>query len=181
MHASPSYTNLQKLKRSVSGVLGNFSGKSKDVQPSLLQDQSDNWFLSRSAPNSLNNGFNSLEIRLLKHNSNIVPEFSDEGSSSLVPHATKNTPNLNGGRVMYLPECGDNNNLYSYQKDNDEMPSYKQQRKKDKLKSNPNPLGVYSGISKSCEHISSDTVTNNIPFAPEDLQVKQKITLKKIN
>lgn len=87
------YTGLQKLKRSVSGVLNNLSNKRDNPQGGPNQNQSDNWFLSRSAPNSLNNGFSSLELPP-SHKSDYP-----ENSCSLVPTAQKQKH----GRLMYLP------------------------------------------------------------------------------
>lgn len=75
-----SYTSLQKLKRSVSGVLATL-GKPED---DLGEDTGENWFLSRSAPNSLNNGFNSLETRR---------QYKDDYDG---PKQTR--------RIMYLPQ-----------------------------------------------------------------------------
>lgn len=178
-HSPPSYTNLQRLKRSVSGVLGNISAKVKESQPSISQDQSDNWFLSRSAPNSLNNGFNSLEIRLSKQ-SNILEETAEE-RSSLVPLNVKNPTNSNVGRVMYLPECKENDNVL-YGKEAVETHQHLSQKKKE-YKSHQNGLEDINidtslskiayritSMSKSCENISSGG-GNKSSFEPEDLQV----------
>lgn len=76
----PSYINLQRLKRSMSGVLGNLAGRAKDTSPPV---QSDNWFLSRSAPNSLGAGPTSLEAG---------PEVDVTATAAAA------------SRVMYLPD-----------------------------------------------------------------------------
>lgn len=74
-----SYTSLQKLKQTAS------TPPPKKEPP---QKQSENWFLSRSAPNSVNTGFSSLELQR--------PQKSEEVQPTMVPKKS--------GRVMYLPE-----------------------------------------------------------------------------
>lgn len=161
----------------MSGVLGNISAKVKESQPSMSQDQSDNWFLSRSAPNSLNNGFNSLEIRISKH-SNILEETAEE-RSSLVPLNTKNPTTSNVGRVMYLPECKEND---LYEKEAVEIPQHLPQKKKEfkthqngfediNIDTNLSKINYrITSMSKSCENISSGGGIKS-SFEPEDLQV----------
>ncbi|ERL94314.1 uncharacterized protein LOC109541171 isoform X1 [Dendroctonus ponderosae] len=76
----PGVSSLRKLKRSVSGVLNNLSPRREPEQRTFPKDQDDaNWFLSRSAPNSINE--NSLDI----------PEVSFSHISTT-------------SRLMYLPE-----------------------------------------------------------------------------
>lgn len=73
-------SSLRRLKRSVSGVLNTLSSKREPEQRTFPKDQDDaNWFLSRSAPNSIND--NSLDI----------PEVSFSHISTT-------------SRLMYLPE-----------------------------------------------------------------------------
>lgn len=150
----------------------------------MTQDQNDNWFLSRSAPNSLNNGFNSLEIRLSKHNS-ILQETSEE-RPSLVPFNVKNSSSSSGGRVMYLPECKESEKYDSFDKEiDDDIGHFTTHKKKDDYKYVQNAIETSSNdsninksnyrytskaMSKSCENISS-SVVNKSPFEPEDLQV----------
>ncbi|XP_017785745.1 PREDICTED: uncharacterized protein LOC108568897 isoform X2 [Nicrophorus vespilloides] len=76
------YSSLQKLKRSMSGVLATLANK-RDADLDLEQDE--NWFLSKSAPNSLNNGFNSLELRRQYRQS-------------------EDPVQTNSRRIMYLPQ-----------------------------------------------------------------------------
>lgn len=78
-------TGLQRFKKSVTGVLGNLSNK-RESEP-INPQNSNNWFLSKSAPNSLNNGFNSMEV-----------SSPQENVQSLVPNKQ------NARRLMYLPE-----------------------------------------------------------------------------
>lgn len=79
-------TNLQRLKRSVSGVLGGLAGGRGvgAAAPGARAEpaQSDNWFLSRSAPNSLSAGPTSLEAG---------PELDVSATAAAA------------SRVMYLP------------------------------------------------------------------------------
>lgn len=82
------YSGLQRFRKSVTGVLGNLASK----RDSDRSQNSNNWFLSKSAPNSLNNGFNSIE--------HPKPQKSEGHESSLVPSNSKH----NSGRLMYLPE-----------------------------------------------------------------------------
>ncbi|VEN61453.1 unnamed protein product, partial [Callosobruchus maculatus] len=80
------HTGLEKFKRSLSGVLNHITSKKDVLQANLTDEDSENWFLSKSTPNSLSNGFHSLEMKR-----------SDDHSKST--------------RIMYLPEI--NNNHYS--------------------------------------------------------------------
>lgn len=94
------FTSLQKLKKSVTGVLGHMSATGANKRDSIpeqidLIDPSDNWFLSRSAPNSLNNGFNSLELRRSK-----VLDIDLDA----IPRAPQNPR-----RIMYLPQSPNTN------------------------------------------------------------------------
>lgn len=146
------YTGLQKLKRSVSGVLGTLGNTKKDMmQPTnLSQDQSDNWFLSKSAPNSLNNGFNSLEMK----NSN----KSEEKEQSLVPNSRSS------GRLMYLPEF-DNNQDHRHTRPKTKEDLRERSKSADRSKTN-HKLSVFS---KSCENINGE-VKSSSDAEPEDLQ-----------
>lgn len=51
------FNSLQKLRKSVSGALGAALGSRRfDVEHEpMLQEQEQNWFLTKSAPNSLSN------------------------------------------------------------------------------------------------------------------------------
>ncbi|XP_060516187.1 uncharacterized protein LOC132695750 [Cylas formicarius] len=80
------YTGLQKIKRSVSGVLNNLSHKKDLTQSNANPEEGNNWFFSKSAPNS-------LEIR---HNENEQSNFT----STTAGHKSSTS------RVMYLPEMG---------------------------------------------------------------------------
>ncbi|CAH1153350.1 unnamed protein product [Phaedon cochleariae] len=85
--SSLQYSGLQKLKKSLSGVLGNLSSKKDVVEAEFNDEVSANWFLSKSAPNSLNNAFHSLEMR----------KANDQEQLQLL--------NVNKqARMMYLPE-----------------------------------------------------------------------------
>ncbi|RZC42870.1 cactin-like, partial [Asbolus verrucosus] len=150
MSDKTAYSGLQKLKRSVSGVLGTLGNKKDFMQPNLSQDQSDNWFLSKSAPNSLNNGFNSLE---LKNSSK-----SDEKDQLLVPNSKSS------GRLMYLPEFDTNqDHRHARSKVKDDL--RERSKSADRSKTN-HKLSVFS---KSCENINGEAKSSSEP-EPEDLQ-----------
>lgn len=151
---SQSSSGLQKIRRSVSGVLGTLGSK-KDIFPlNTPQESSDNWFFSKSAPNSLNNGFNSLEFRR--------SQKSDE-QDNLVP--ANNQPN--SGRLMYLPNL-------DYNKNQRQSRSEMRNNYKDRSKSADRSRGgnKFSLLSKSCENISADVKSSS---EPEDLQDPPKL------
>lgn len=139
-----SSTSLQKLKRSVSGVLNNLSQNKKGYTHSPLnQDQNENWFLSKSAPNSLSNVPNSLESKVSQK----------EDTQNTVP---------NSGRVMYLPEfdAGSDHRHRSRTKNDVKERSKSADRSRSNTK-----LSVFS---KSCENISAELDKSN--QRPENLQ-----------
>ncbi|CAG9855437.1 unnamed protein product [Phyllotreta striolata] len=76
------YNGLQKFKKSISGVWGNLSSR-RDFATN--DEPNNNWFLSKSAPNSLTNVIHSLE----RHKTLEQQQYSGG-----------NTP----ARLMYLPE-----------------------------------------------------------------------------
>lgn len=148
----------------------------------LTQVQSDNWFLSRSAPNSLNNGFNSLEIHMSKGTTQKITteviddeedeegeDVNEEDATPFIPMNIKSSVNSNGGRVMYLPEYDDKieksttgsekirNSSQEMHQNGDVMEEFKSNYKSSKM-------------SKSCENITS-AIDRRSPFEPEDLQV----------
>ncbi|KAJ8982829.1 hypothetical protein NQ317_010450 [Molorchus minor] len=139
--ANRQYTGLQKLKRSVSGVLNNLSNKREFVQANLADEESVNWFLSRSAPNSLSNGFHSLEIH------------KSQDSEQMYPNKTS--------RVMYLPEA----KLRVNSNPNATKMIDDRENSQTGLK-NIYKLSVYS---KSCEDLT--TQIKNEPEALQDLPV----------
>lgn len=147
-------SGLQKIKRSVSGVLGTLGNKKDVFQMNPTQESNDNWFFSKSAPNSLNNGFNSLEFRR--------SQKSDDHEPNLVP--TNNQPN--SGRLMYLPNLDYNKN--QRQSRSEIRNNYKDRSKSaERAKNNK-----FSLMSKSCENISVDVKSSS---EPEDLQDPPKI------
>uniref|UniRef100_A0A1B6BXV3 Uncharacterized protein n=1 Tax=Clastoptera arizonana TaxID=38151 RepID=A0A1B6BXV3_9HEMI len=93
-----SFHSLKKLKRSMSGALGRNSSPKEST--SLPLDG--NWVLSRSVPNSLNNGNTSLQRW-----SSSSPSSPDQEDDVLMTSLVKQ-PSFsylqNGGHVMYLPE-----------------------------------------------------------------------------
>lgn len=150
------YTGLQKLKRSVSGVLNNLGPvqppPKKDVFHSQTnQEQSDNWFLSKSAPNSLNNGFNSLELK------------SRKIEEDLLIHQNNSQ---NTGRVMYLPKLEEHSRSSSV---GNRSSSHGRERERDRSKSAERSTAIQKMhlLSKSCENISSEVKSSS---EPEDLQ-----------
>ncbi|CAH1103415.1 unnamed protein product [Psylliodes chrysocephalus] len=82
---SSHYNGIQKFKKSLSGVWGNLANKKDIFNNSFLEERSNNWFLSKSAPNSLTNAIHSLE----RH-------------KTLETHQSSNINTAN--RLMYLPE-----------------------------------------------------------------------------
>ncbi|KAG5895092.1 hypothetical protein JTB14_023266 [Gonioctena quinquepunctata] len=93
------YSGLQKLKKSLSGVL-NLSSKKDFVEAQLPNETSSNWFFNKSAPNSLNNAFHSLEMRR-----------SQESELIYTQNVNKTT------RLMYLPEIEMNRNNFKSDRD----------------------------------------------------------------
>lgn len=146
-------TGLQKIKRSVSGVLGTLGNKKDVFQMNTPQESNDNWFFSKSAPNSLNNGFNSLEFKR--------SQKSDDHENNLV------TTQPNSGRVMYLPNL-------EYSKNQRQSRSEIRNNYKDRSKSADRSKMNHrlSLLSKSCENISTDIKSSS---EPEDLQDPPKL------
>lgn len=140
------YTGLQRFKKSVTGVLGNLSTK-RESEP-INPQNSNNWFLSKSAPNSLNNGFNSIETS--------SPQKLDgqENAQSLVPTNNKQ----NARRLMYLPEL--------------ENACQNRARVRSKSAERSSAQANLSVFSKSCENISMDVKSSS---EPEDLQDPPKL------
>ncbi|CAH1960674.1 unnamed protein product [Acanthoscelides obtectus] len=89
------YSGLERFKKSLTGVLNHITPKKDVLQASLTDEDSVNWFLSKSTANSLSNGFHSLEMK----------RSDDYGKSS---------------RIMYLPEI--NNNIYNVSKQHHKPP-----------------------------------------------------------
>ncbi|KAJ3639536.1 hypothetical protein Zmor_002891 [Zophobas morio] len=128
----------------------NLSNKKDLMQANVCQDQSDNWFLSKSAPNSLNNGFNSLE---LKNSSK-----SEEKDQLLVPNSKS------AGRLMYLPEF-DNTQDHRHARSKTKDDIRERSKSADRSRSNHK----LSAFSKSCENINGEVKSSSEP-EPEDLQ-----------
>lgn len=150
-NSTQNFSGLQRIKRSVSGVLGTFGSKKDIFQVTTTQEQSDNWFFSRSAPNSLNNGFNSLELRRSQ-------KSDDQEKSNLVPINSQ----ANSGRLMYLPNLDYTKN--QRQSRADVRNNFNRSKSADRLNVNPK----LSLFSKSCENISAVDVKSS--SEPEDLQ-----------
>ncbi|XP_075216856.1 uncharacterized protein LOC142322085 isoform X2 [Lycorma delicatula] len=133
-----SFQSLKKLKRSMSGALGRSTGggssggtansTNKENNSGLPLDG--NWVLSRSVPNSLNNGHNNLQ----RWASNSSPSSPDQEDDTLINSLVKQ-PSFSylatGGHFMYLPE-------YSLPKHPRERPS------------------TSLPLSKSCEDLSRE-------------------------
>lgn len=97
---NPHYSGLERLKKSVSSVLNNLSNKKAIIQANLMDEESVNWFLSKSAPNSLSNGFHSLEVR------------KSQDSDQMHPSGASKT-----SRIMYLPETNGNQEMTNVEED----------------------------------------------------------------
>lgn len=165
-----SYVGLQKLKRSVSGVLGNLANKRDSLQSNSFKDQSENWFLSKSAPNSLNNGFNSLEIQKSQKSE------ETELSTNLVK-ARSNTQNVT--RIMYLPEL---DNLYikkqNSQRRQEKVRSKELFRERSRSAERTRENYKMALMSKSCENISTQVQSSPEPEDLQDPPKKQDDKLK---
>ncbi|KRT86014.1 hypothetical protein AMK59_546, partial [Oryctes borbonicus] len=83
------------LKRSSSGLLSN--SNELDLNENQYSIKNSNWLLSKSAPNSLNNGFASLDSSQCMYNGPTLPVGVVQSQGQ---HAK--------GRIMYLPQgnCG---------------------------------------------------------------------------
>lgn len=86
-------TGMEGIKKSVSGVLDSLLDRKDCAQKFPMQPQNNNWFLSRSAPNSLNSNINTTEADQVQR--------SDVGESSVLFPAS-NKPST--GRLVYLPQ-----------------------------------------------------------------------------
>uniref|UniRef100_A0A1Y1LW62 Uncharacterized protein n=2 Tax=Photinus pyralis TaxID=7054 RepID=A0A1Y1LW62_PHOPY len=134
----------------LSSYIRNF-GNPKDTDvPNSFSYECGNWLLSKSAPNSLNNGLNSLEAPKSHKVEEPKPQVSN-----------------NVSRVMYLPES---DNLY---KKNQNMKSERsrckeifRERSRSVESSNLNNLS-HSGFSKSFENLISHAESS---CEPENLQ-----------
>ncbi|CAG9828459.1 unnamed protein product [Diabrotica balteata] len=96
----PHYSGLQKFKKSLTGVLGNLSNKKEFLESNVLDEKSANWFLSKSAPNSLTHTFHSLE----RH------RMQDTEDQPYPSHANASA------RIIYLPEIDLDFNNDRYQR-----------------------------------------------------------------
>lgn len=124
------------------------------VQSQANREQSENWFLSKSAPNSLNNGFNSLDLK--SHHS--YSKESDLG----IANASKNM-----SRIMYLPELErpyiKKQNSHTRQARSLNRDSYRERsRSADRVSQS-----YHGKMAKSCENISAQFQP---PLEPANLQ-----------
>lgn len=133
-------TGLERIKKSVSGVLDSLLDRKDWVQKFPIQPQNNNWFLSRSAPNSLNSNINAVEADQLQR--------SDMGESSMIFPANKSST----GRLVYLPE------LINARQNKGEKESKTVSGEKDNKKEN---LQLYK--SRSYENVSSEPNTSLEP------------------
>lgn len=85
-------TGLERIKKSVSGVLDSLLDRKDWAQKFPIKPEN-NWFLSRSAPNSLNSNINTMEAD--------PTQKSDLGESAALFPANKKH---SAGRLVYLPE-----------------------------------------------------------------------------
>lgn len=88
-----SYTSLEKINKSMSQTFDCLPDKKDAVQGSAIYPQNNNWFLSRSEPNSINSVHNLIEA--------IHPQNPDPQEFLAWTSATK-TPSTR--RLVYLPE-----------------------------------------------------------------------------
>ncbi|KAJ8970013.1 hypothetical protein NQ314_001442 [Rhamnusium bicolor] len=149
---------VQKPKTTYSGphlfsVLNNLSSNKKDfIQANLTDEESVNWFLSKSAPNSLSNGFHSLEVR------------KSQDSDHMYPPAVNKT-----SRVMYLPETESNISSNGV-----EINIREKEKSRGADLSNKYKLSVHS---KSCEDINIQVIRS--PEILQDPPVHENVQWKK--
>lgn len=59
---------LDKFRKSLSGVLSSLSSRKDFMQANMTDEDSVNWYFSKSTSNSLSNGFQSIETRKIMDN-----------------------------------------------------------------------------------------------------------------
>lgn len=101
------FNSLQKIRKSVSGALGALGTRRFDLENEpMLQEQEQNWFLTKSAPNSLNNNLMFQQPTRAKGREESpikeeeLPSFDKEEPCSWRPGASYLSWS---GHVMYLP------------------------------------------------------------------------------
>ncbi|XP_026492597.2 uncharacterized protein LOC113398198 isoform X1 [Vanessa tameamea] len=102
------FNSLQKLRKSVSGALGAALGARRfdlEHEP-MLEEPEQNWFLTKSAPNSLSNPLlyhQPLRTKISEDNGKEEPALSSEKGQE-EGNRWRNSSYMNwGGHVMYLP------------------------------------------------------------------------------
>ncbi|XP_044731263.1 uncharacterized protein LOC123294216 isoform X2 [Chrysoperla carnea] len=166
--SSQGFNSLQKLRRSLGAALSHktrISGESPT-------DVDDNWFLSTSAPNSLNH--NSPMYRLSRTHSEDDEKHMTLDKEPTMLKSPSYTYLANGGHVMYLPSIEPEKPEKSTNYNNDEMMSKVELRSKNRYSENNKyrnergqsieiPCRKEFGlalkrmpISKSCENISNE-------------------------
>ena len=98
------YNSLRKLKRSVSGAIAMMAFRSRSKSPDARSASgSDNWVLSRSAPNSIVNGF---EANRSLHRSDT--DLGRGGHYGMLPldrqYPAYSQPAMITQRIVYLPQ-----------------------------------------------------------------------------
>ncbi|XP_050680558.1 uncharacterized protein LOC126976320 isoform X2 [Leptidea sinapis] len=98
------FNSLQKLKKSVSGALGAALGSRRfDLEHDpMLHEPEQNWFLTKSAPNSLSNPMLFQQLRA-KNDGDIKEETKETEKDTLSPWRNHSSGLSWGGHVMYLP------------------------------------------------------------------------------
>ncbi|KAK5639597.1 hypothetical protein RI129_012089 [Pyrocoelia pectoralis] len=145
----------------LSSYIRNFGNK-KDIDvPNSFSYEGGNWFLSKSAPNSLNNGLNSVE----------APK-SQKVEEPKPPVTTSNVHNVS--RVMYLPES---ESVYKKNQNvkNDRLRNKEIFRERSRsAESNVNNLSY----SKSFENLNLQVQSSDEPENLQDPPIKKNETLK---
>ncbi|XP_075990487.1 uncharacterized protein LOC142986038 isoform X2 [Anticarsia gemmatalis] len=106
------FNSLQKLRKSVSGALGAALGSRRfDIEHEpMLQEPEQNWFLTKSAPNSLSNHLMFQQpARAKGSDEDVIKEEESPPSEKEEPCSWRpGTSYLSwGGHVMYLPPAAD--------------------------------------------------------------------------
>ncbi|XP_043471528.1 putative uncharacterized protein DDB_G0282133 [Leptopilina heterotoma] len=164
--------SLQKLKHSVSGVFG-FTPQQHEDKPSLTTNTlDDNWFLSSSAPTSLQNYYinNNDEICRLISTEDTNEETGEKKKKTVEANSFSEIPQFSSiskaGHVMYLPDTFNNSNLqftkrqqqiikYKKYKDSKNT-SYYNENTFNNTEKNVN-INSSRKLSKSCENVSCET------------------------
>ncbi|KAF5297155.1 hypothetical protein FQR65_LT10054 [Abscondita terminalis] len=140
--------SLPRENQLSSYISRNFLNKKDVALSNSFRFQGSNWFLSKSAPNSLNNGLNSLELPHSQKSEDV-----DQVHEAII----NNTQNVS--RLMYLPES---DTMYRKNAKSERL------KNKDAVREKSNSVdSKLNLLSKSCDNILAQVQSSS---EPEDLQ-----------